>query len=73
MLTSQPALLPVVTIPKCCNIGENYYFNETSKGCDTAGTSFEFDLIHAIFYEGCIEDQELNISYKIEQRAPCSG
>lgn len=73
MLTSQPALLPVVTVPKCCNLGENYYFNETTKGCAPEGTSFEFDLIHAVFYEGCIEDQELNISYRIEQKEPCAG
>uniref|UniRef100_A0A336KL30 CSON012894 protein n=1 Tax=Culicoides sonorensis TaxID=179676 RepID=A0A336KL30_CULSO len=73
MLGSQPALLPVVTVPKCCNVGENYYFNETEKGCGAARTEFKFDLIHAVFYEGCIEDQEMNLTYIIEQKPPCAG
>lgn len=72
MLTSQPALLSVVTIPKCCKVGDNYYFNDT-KGCSEEGAPFDFELIHAVFYDGCIEDQEVNISYRIEHKAPCAG
>ncbi|XP_063706908.1 probable G-protein coupled receptor Mth-like 14 isoform X2 [Culicoides brevitarsis] len=73
MLKSQPAVLPVVTVPKCCKMGENYYMNDTSRGCDEGDVPLDFELIHAVFYDGCIEDQELNMSYKIELRAPCAG
>lgn len=73
MLPQQPAVLPVVQIPKCCAINENYYFDDEQKGCAPQGATFDFNLIQAVFYDQCIEDRETQILYKIVEKPACQG
>lgn len=73
MLLQQPAVLPVVQIPKCCNVDENYYFDDEQKGCAPKGSTFNFNLIQGVFYDNCIEDKEKSIAYEIVEKPPCQG
>lgn len=71
MLRSQPALLPLVTIPKCCE--ENSLYDEKEKCVKKTNVpKLEFELIYANFYEGCIEDRETSTKYEIKRIKPCS-
>lgn len=73
MLRSQPALLPLVIVPKCCE--ENNLYDEKEDKCwkKTIVPELEFELIYATFYEGCIEDTETSTKYEIKPIKPCSG
>lgn len=74
MFATQPASLHVINVPKCCKNNETYfYYNQTFKGCESKTANLEFELIHAEFYEGCIEDKEITLKYQTTYSPPCSG
>lgn len=73
MFLSQPARFPIVNVSKCCKEGEYFYFSQSEKKCRKHESSFEFDLIYAEFYSGCIEDKEIALNYRLVQKSPCSG
>lgn len=69
----QPALFPIINVSKCCNEGEYFYFSQTGKQCRKNESSFEFHIIYAEFYRGCIEDKEVSLNYRLVQKTPCNG